>query len=423
MFTLAALLSAGLVLGGGGGGGNGGGPEPAVSLELIRRYEAEYGATALARVHRGIPAWARKYNVNCSACHTPAIPRLNADGERFKWAGYRKPEEWGEDAEVGKVQNYLAAGGRVNYQWEKTEGEPTSLSTIALDAITVFYAGPFGKTYNGFFELEHAEEGEIERIAQLGGMWGSASGFGGVRLGQIHYLVEWGLAGFDRPVGISAPMPLEDPLTATTPFALGEHQLAVEAFYVKGSNRLSAQVLNGVNTEGMGSVSDADTKKDFLVTDQLLMDNAGSGIQAMAYYGSIVGLDAADPSLSSHFWRLGLTANKIIRDFEVLGAVIYGEDTDLPLGAPNDKGLGYWVSGQYTFSRAAETPLTLFGRWEYSDPNTDTSDDANRRLVVGTVLPINVPQYLRWALEFRHDDPQGGLPKTNNLTTEFWLNF
>jgi hypothetical protein len=50
-------------------------------------------------------------------------------------------------------------------------------------------------------------------------------------------------------------------------------------------------------------------------------------------------------------------------------------------------------------------------------------DDANRRFAVGSVLPINVPQYLPWASEFRHDSPQGGLPRTNNLAIEIWLNF
>ena len=75
------------------------------------------------------------------------------------------------------------------------------------------------------------------------------------------------------------------------------------------------------------------------------------------------------------------------------------------------------------FSRAAETSLKVFARWEHAAPNTDTSDDANRWLVLGAVLPLNMPQYLRWEVEFHHDNPQGGLPTTNNITTEITLNF
>jgi cytochrome c5 len=426
MLGLAVLLSTAVVSGSGNPSNSG--SADALS-ELARRYAAAYATRSFASAHRSIPAWARKYNVNCSACHSPAMPRLNEAGERFKWAGYRMPEEIGEVSEVMKVQNYLAAGASAQYEYDKTEDAPTSTSAFSLPAITVFYAGPFGGNFSGFFELEHGSEGEIERIAQVSGLWGKQDSYGGLRLGQMHYLAEWGLAGFDRPIGISTPLPVDAPLTGSVPFAFGEHQLGAEAYYVRGGNRLSAQVLNGVNAEGEGAVADADTRKDFLITDQLLIDSAGSGVQGVAYYGTITGLDASAPDLNSHFWRLGVTANKVIRDFEVLGALIYGKDQDLPVGgispfgASETKAIGTWVSGQYTFSRAAETPLTVFGRFEYADPDTDVSDDANRRIVLGTVLPLNVPQYLRWALEYRRDMPQGGLSKTNNITTEIWLNF
>ncbi len=396
-------------------------------VDPVRAYIAKYTARNLAVAHAAIPPWARKYNVNCSACHTPAVPRLNEAGMRFKWAGYRKPDEIGEKVEVGRIQNYLGAGAKAQYEFEKTQGEPTSTNALSLESITVFYAGPFGRAFSGFLELEHGAENEIERIAQVSTLWGKEKAYGGFRLGQMHYLAEWGLAGLDRPIGISTPLPLEESVTGSIPFGLGEHQLALEAYYVIGRNRLSAQVLNGINSEGEGVVADQDTKKDFLITDQILIDTAGSGIQGVAYYGTIRGLEASSPDLSSHFWRLGITANKIVGDFEILGAFIWGKDLDLPLGgafaATENKGLGLWASGQYTFSRAAETPLTLFGRFEYVDPNTDVSDDANRRLVGGAVLPLNLPQYLRAALEYRLDVPQGGLPKTHNVTAELMLNF
>ncbi|MEP7325801.1 MAG: hypothetical protein ABI836_07630 [Gemmatimonadota bacterium] len=396
---------------------------------LARRYVAEHSSGELARVHGLIPAWARKYNVNCSACHLPAVPRLNENGQRFKWAGYRMPEEIGENVEVGKVQNYLAAGGKVQYEWETTGGAPTTASQFSLPGITLFYAGPFGRTYSGFLELEHGSEGEIERVAHVSALWGKEHQYAGFRVGQMHYLAEWGLAGFDRPIGISAPLPIDGPVTGGVPFTLGEHQLGLEAFFVSGANRLSAQVLNGVDPSGMGSVSDVDTKKDFLVTDQLLIDHAGSGVQAAAYYGTIVGLDPSATGLSTHYLRLGLTANKIFHNFELLGAVIYARDKDLPVGggspftAAEDKGLGYWLSGQYTFVRDSEPSLTVFSRFESNDPNTQAADDAMRRVVVGAVLPINLPQYFRWAIEYRRDMPQGGLPRTSNVTTELMLNF
>ena len=429
MLSLSLVLTTALLA------GPSSGPDlaPARLGAVVRRYlaaysGAEYAHGSASALHR-IPAWARKYNVNCSACHTPAVPRLNEQGIRFKWAGYRMPDEIGEDVEVGKVQNYLAGGASVEYEYDKTQGTPTNTSAFSLSSVSVFYAGPFGRNFSGFLELEHGADNEIERIGQLSALWGKEGRYGGLRLGQMHYLAEWGVAGFDRAIGINAPLPIEEPITGATPFTLGEHQLGLEAFYVQGANRFSAQVLNGVNAEGMGAGADQDTRKDFLVTDQILIDSAGSGIQGVAYYGTIRGLDASAPDAASHYWRLGLTANKIISDFELLGAVIYGKDTDLPVGGASgftsaeNKGLGWWASGQYTLDRAAETPLTLFGRYEYLDPDTDAPDNANRRFVLGAVLPLNVPQYLRWAVEYHRDAPQGGALKTNNVITQIWLNF
>jgi hypothetical protein len=247
----------------------------------------------------------------------------------------------------------------------------------------------------------------------------------------MHYLAEWGLAGLDRTVGINAPLAIEGPITQGVRFALGEHQLGLEAFFVTGRNRLSAQVLNGVNAEGMGSGADVDTKKDLLITDQYLLDQNGSGIQAFAHYGTIRGLDnsGTNADLGTHYSRLGITANKIFSNFEALGALFYGKDTNLPLGGtyPFDesvnKGLGWWVSARYSFVTDKETKLTLFSRYERVNPNTALTDAANRRLALGGVVPINLPQYLRWAIEYHLDSPQGGAAKTNNFATELRLTF
>ena len=39
------------------------------------------------------------------------------------------------------------------------------------------------------------------------------------------------------------------------------------------------------------------------------------------------------------------------------------------------------------------------------------------------MLERSCPQYLRWAVEYRLDTPQGGAPKTNSLATGVRLNF
>jgi hypothetical protein len=78
------------------------------------------------------------------------------------------------------------------------------------------------------------------------------------------------------------------------------------------------------------------------------------------------------------------------------------------------------VSGQYFLTKPA---LTLYGRYEFLDPNTSTAADGMHRYVFGSVLPVTLPEYLRCALEYHLDTPQGGLPKTSNLTATLALTF
>src|SRR6266540_7090048 len=66
----------------------------------LRAYMTSYSTRSLAASHALIPAWARKYNMNCSGCHYPAAPRLNATGIKFRWAGYRMPDAIGENVDV-----------------------------------------------------------------------------------------------------------------------------------------------------------------------------------------------------------------------------------------------------------------------------------------------------------------------------------
>lgn len=401
------------------GGPSAGGTIP--SKAVVTAYIAAYSATLTGASTR-IPAWARKYNMNCSGCHYPVPPRLNATGIRFKWAGYRMPEEIGEDQAVEKIQNYLAGHAVLQYEWNRTSGQP-SVSAFGFPEVGLFYAGPFGRHYSGFLEFERNPDGTTDALAALSGIWGKESQYGGFRVGQMHGIAEAGIAGFDRPVSANDIAPL-GAVTSTNPFAF-DVVLGAEAYLVRGSNRLSFQVTNGVDVTGSGTPGSPGPSKDFALIDQLLYDQAGSGVEGVVYYGTLHGLDSlTQPNLDTRYWRLGLSANKIYHNVEVLGGLVYGRDMALPLsfGMPSNvnKGVGYWVSGQYFMP---DVPLVLFGRFEHVDPNTSQANDAVSFFDLGTVLPINLPQYLRATVEYRLTSPQGGLAKTNDLLAELQFNF
>jgi len=382
---------------------------------------------------KGIPAWARKYNVNCSFCHYAAVPRLNATGITFKWAGYRMPDEIGEKQDIQKIEEYLAARARIQYNYQKTSGEPADANGVSIPTASVFIAGPFGRTYGGFLEYEREEEGEVDLTAEASALWGRQESYGGVRVGQGHLLAGGAVAGLDRPTGIAYPLPISQPTTSAIPFRFQGDVVGLETFYVlRNRNRISLRVLNAQPlADPLGGVARDEaapsTQRDLVVTNQFLWDDVGSGVAALAYFGTIRGLDDADEDRASRYVRLGATANKIYKNVEVLGGYVYSRDRGLPVGGVSPltsstaSGSAFWLSGQVT---VPSTSLTLFSRYEFLDPDRDADTDARRRVVLGSVLPVNLPEYLRLGLEVLLDNPQSAaLPKRRSLAAEVMLNF
>ena len=127
-----------------------------------------------------VPAFARKYELSCNACHTRQ-PRLNNFGQRFLENGYQLPgtEDGGAkrkslfggplggatlDRNLG---NYFAVRLRADVQKanfrEKTEATD-EIDIIFPNVINLFFAGTATKNISFFFEAEYATQGDEEGI-------------------------------------------------------------------------------------------------------------------------------------------------------------------------------------------------------------------------------------------------------------------
>lgn len=363
-----------------------------------------------------IPAWARRYNVNCSHCHLGAAPTLNATGIRFRWAGYRMPEDIGQDEKMERISNYLSARAKIRYSWEKTAGEPVAASEFSLDEVNLYYAGAFGRNFGGFMEFAGEGGSFGAEMVTVTAVWGTEKAHGGFRFGQQKAFQGAGVAGFDRPIGLATAIPLDNAITSSSPFRLKGEPVGMEAFYVMGSNRAALAVYNGQQS--------GTTTKDFVASDQLLIDDKGSAIEVLGYYGTRKGLDPLLPEFNSHSWRLGVTANKVIggteSNFMVLGGLVFGQDNNLPasFSSTSNKGKAYWFSGQYLFPGPA---LSVYGRYEFLDPSTSASNDGVGRIVFGGVLPVGLLQNLRLTAEYVRDKPQGTGPARSAVVGEVAL--
>jgi hypothetical protein len=80
---------------------------------------------------QAIPAFARKYSLNCSACHE-AWPKLNNFGQVFRDNGYQLGN--GRDAPLTQVPSYWPITFRITPQWHRESNERVAVDNIPGDA-------------------------------------------------------------------------------------------------------------------------------------------------------------------------------------------------------------------------------------------------------------------------------------------------
>src|SRR5215469_18061561 len=78
-----------------------------------------------------IPAFARKYNLPCSACHE-AWPKLNNFGQVFRDNGYQLDN--GKDSPIWQSPTYWPITFRITPQWHRNSSSNQKVDSIPGDA-------------------------------------------------------------------------------------------------------------------------------------------------------------------------------------------------------------------------------------------------------------------------------------------------
>lgn len=117
-----------------------------------------------------IPAFARKYDLSCTSCHTKP-PRLNAFGEAFHMAGFQIPmTEEGETRKKRKIGRIYSEADFLNIFSLRTHGnfaeyfsetDPSDANITLPQEAELYLAGTLTQNISYFFELEF-ENREIE---------------------------------------------------------------------------------------------------------------------------------------------------------------------------------------------------------------------------------------------------------------------
>lgn len=114
---------------------------------------------------QAVPAFARKHELNCTACHT-AYPQLNAMGRSYKENGYRFPT-------ADAVKNMLEISDNLNLEkhvpisgvlvarpYDKKDSGSEQIR--ALHEVEIIAAGNVAKNWSGFFEFEAEDETDFD---------------------------------------------------------------------------------------------------------------------------------------------------------------------------------------------------------------------------------------------------------------------
>lgn len=339
-----------------------------------------------------IPAWERKYGIECSGCHYPVYPRLNATGQRFRWAGYRMPNEFGKEPDVSNVGHFLAARGTGQFVYDNPENANRT-SAFQWDSTTLFFAGAVTEHLSAFNEIEREAANDIGLVAQIQGTFGNPDHFTTVRFGQFHSIYEVGVSGFDRPTGITPPSLFTEPLTTSgVPYQIALDQRGVEVAHVYRNSRLLAQILNGIDSTGSGTEGENDQDKDLLVAFEQMIDDLASGFTLYGYRG--VWHDGVAPD-AFRYYRYGASANKIFPfGFEALGGYIHSNDDRPSALGRSVQGDSFFAEVQQRFGRVNGAALA---RYDWIDPDRNTGRDVRSKETLGAVYPFE--EHLRLSLE------------------------
>jgi hypothetical protein len=372
---------------------------------------------AVPQESHAIPAWARKYNADCAMCHYAAYPRLNSFGLQYRRMGYRTPNEINKDQEIRDVNNYLSGRIRSQFAYDNTKGTKER-TEFRSPEVSLFYAGAISRHWSAYIHGFADNGANLDFHGHVMGMWGDMHQNVMVRFGQMHMLNQEGIGGFDRPVGITSSPIHASPLTrnaAPMIFNFDQRRKGAEIAYVYGPGRLFAQVMNGLDETGSGTrrIGDIDSRKDFLVGYDYILDEIASGFTlfylngtthgTVTTTGSGLGVPTGTGNRFSYS-RFGINANKIFTlpgfgFFELIGGYVRSHDNG-PFGANSDVEGNAWYVESQQYITGPE--ITFFERYSAIDLDGAKKNSMRKDYTIGAVTPIET--WLRLAAEYTYTD-------------------
>lgn len=370
----------------------------ALARAYVRRHAGD-GATAgfTLEMHAAsaIPAFARKYNLPCSACHT-AWPELNVFGQRFKDNGYQLGND--RDSPIWQNPSYLPFAIRTTPQWrmERTTNQPVDAAGGGVTEKTLTISGfdisgadflMLGTLYKdiSFGFVPTFEDGEGVGLEAAFVRFDNLfkSGWANLKVGKFELdnmlsekrgMTLSGEGGFYQTYHFVAPGDATD-------FGLGDNQIGAEwqGHSANSYSRFAVAALS--STDGVPGLP-AGKSYDMYANVSQAFDAGRLGVQRVGAYGYLgrrptafetVGGDPLPGSGSAYksFSRVGLVGDFFLGDLEVIPLVQHARDDKALAGGSRDASwnsglveVHYYVNPQLVFTHRSE----LIRMSQQSDP-------------------------------------------------------
>ena len=352
--------------------------------------------------------FSRKYHMPCSACHD-IVPRLNDVGYKFRRAGFRMPEQIGQDEVTDfNLGNYLSAHVALEYSVEHTydkTADPAVSRTdnrLALEGVSFHpLTGSFQKHWATETEIAFSpNEGVSIENAYVRGAWGGQDLWFQGRVGAFHAIEGFGAS--DRSIGVSVPLFMSQGagLFQDTLFRLVEpSRLGADVGFQWKNTSLSFFVVNGLTTvarEGdvtvTGLSAGGATREEFtMFANQILGER--SGISAYWAHGStrppvdVAGFGAGTNPLTwrNDFDRVALFGSLGVGSFTgLVGGELGFDNAREPTNGTlsRSRSGGAFVEGDF----AASPAVALFTRLDYFDPAAAATHNTQKGITAGAAF-------------------------------------
>ncbi len=370
-----------------------------VVVVLLTDTQPAYTLPTYSANVRAIPAFARKYGLPCSACHT-AWPELNYFGMAFRDRGYQLGND--RDSPIWQNPSYWPMTARITPIWhrESTDHQVTDTSNSAkvtqagfdLSGMDLWMAGTLYKNIS-FSLLPSSDstaafhfENAFVRFDNLGGSQWLNLKFGHFELDNL--ISEKRFLFLSANGGIYQNYHFV-PLGDTNTFGLGDNQTGVEleghnaTSYTRYSVALLSSTDGGVNFQDSAGNNTTGRTYDWYFTFTQGIPTGSLGVQRIQpffYIGerpTIFNQTSGGVLIpgtgtgNKPFYRAGFQGDLFLGKFEVLPFFQHSNDNvylanGVPVGQPLTTGMqnAIWNGGFVETHYYWSPQLVLIQRWE-----------------------------------------------------------